>query len=828
MRQLALAWRRLSAGLRRQPGSLWAGLLSALAFVVLLVASLAYERQGELRDAGARAELLARVLEDHASRSIDTVAVSLAALGETMLADSSGRDFGQALGQTLAGLPLLRSVAVLDTQGRVLASTTPGDVGRRIDPARLGPLPAAGRDTLGPFVQGRSLSVLEPGAPPDTPRGVGFVPLVRHVEGRGRSVLVVGLVNPDAMANHQEQTVQGLRTRALLATLDGTLLAATSDVPLPPGTRLPPLPVLQRYLPRIEHDHYIGAGVGRGDQVVAFRAARMRPLVVLVEQSLSDALADWRDLARLMAVVGLATLGVVTLMTVAAERSRRGRELAQALVAAREHEMSIIVSSVQELIFRTDAAGRLLFVNPYWRQLSPLAPDQVLGRPLAELVNERSYAVVQSLFVEERVPGQRRGQLAIGQGEQLRQFECSVTPLHEGGRLVGFAGSAVDITERLAGQARLREQLAFTELLLEMLPLPVSMLDPEGRYLMVNQAWESIMGRRRVDVLGTRARQYLPPNEAAQHDEVDRVLLRDGGHASYEASVKVQSGRRDLAVTKAAVRGPDGQPAGVLVAFLDVTEARSAERAVREARDVAEEASRAKSEFIANISHELRTPLQSIIGFSELGETRGTGAPKLAAMFSAINSAGQRMLALVNDLLDVSKIESAVGTFQLERTDLRPLVRAVLRELQPLLDQRRLHVKEDLGDLPLVAKVDPMRFQQVVRNVMANAIRFSPDGATLHVDGELGDDQQLHLRLRDHGPGIPEGELESIFEAFVQSSRTKDGSGGTGLGLAICRKIVEAHGGRITAEHAPGGGSLFHIVLPARGFAETQPGGSLS
>ena len=309
------------------------------------------------------------------------------------------------------------------------------------------------------------------------------------------------------------------------------------------------------------------------------------------------------------------------------------------------------------------------------------------------------------------------------------------------------------------------------------------------------------------------------------HDEQDRNLLAQGGSLRYDATRRMPDGSlRDLSLTKAVVPGPGGQAAGVLVAFMDVTEARDAERAVREARDAAEEASRAKSEFIANISHELRTPLQSIIGFSELGEMRGRDAPKLAGMFTDIHRAGQRMLALVNDLLDVAKIESTVGTFHLERTDLRPLVREVARELETLLADRRLRLAFDLGDMPLVAKVDPSRFQQVVRNVLANAIRFSPTGQVIELLGQYTVQGEVELCVRDHGPGIPPAELETIFEAFVQSSKTKDGSGGTGLGLAICRKIVEAHGGRIRATNADGGGSAFYIRLPARGFSETLPG----
>jgi signal transduction histidine kinase len=122
-----------------------------------------------------------------------------------------------------------------------------------------------------------------------------------------------------------------------------------------------------------------------------------------------------------------------------------------------------------------------------------------------------------------------------------------------------------------------------------------------------------------------------------------------------------------------------------------------------------------------------------------------------------------------------------------------------------------------------VAKVDPMRFQQVVRNVLANAIKFSPFHGVIELSGETTPAGEIRIGIADQGPGIPADEIERVFEAFVQSSLTKDGSGGTGLGLAICRKIIEAHGGRIHAENRPEGGAVFLIHLPARGAVETAP-----
>ncbi|WP_211100458.1 sensor histidine kinase, partial [Azospirillum brasilense] len=161
-------------------------------------------------------------------------------------------------------------------------------------------------------------------------------------------------------------------------------------------------------------------------------------------------------------------------------------------------------------------------------------------------------------------------------------------------------------------------------------------------------------------------------------------------------------------------------------------------------------------------------------------------------MFTDILAAGQRMLALVNDLLDVAKIESDIGTIHLERTDLRGHIRTVARELGPLVASRRQDLRIDLPQHPLVARADPRRFQQVVRNVLANAIKFSPDGSCIQLRAGMDAEDTICIEVQDQGPGIPPAELERIFDAFAQSSRTRNRSGGTGLGLAICRKIVDA------------------------------------
>jgi hypothetical protein len=169
----------------------------------------------------------------------------------------------------------------------------------------------------------------------------------------------------------------------------------------------------------------------------------------------------------------------------------------------------------------------------------------------------------------------------------------------------------------------------------------------------------------------------------------------------------------------------------------------------------------------------------------------------------------------VNGLLDISKIDGSPDSMALKPGDLAALAAAVVHELSPLAARRALRVRLPEPLPRLAAEMDDFRIQQVIRNLLANAMRFGPEGTAIDIGcADLGA-AGVELWVRDHGPGIPPDELEAIFDAFVQSSRTFDGSGGTGLGLTISRKIIQAHAGRLTAENAEGGGALFRIRVPA-------------
>ncbi len=242
------------------------------------------------------------------------------------------------------------------------------------------------------------------------------------------------------------------------------------------------------------------------------------------------------------------------------------------------------------------------------------------------------------------------------------------------------------------------------------------------------------------------------------------------------------------------------------------------ETSVRKANLLAQEsivASQAKSEFLANMSHELRTPLHSILSFASFGSKQYTKAKpeKLLDYFNRIKKSGQTLLELLDDLLDLAKLESKKAIFTFEPSDLGLLVKSVTNELDTLLSKRNLSIQHEVSKFDGEVTLDVDKIKQVLRNLLSNAIKFSPEGGNIDV-AVCRVASSVRVSVCDQGPGIPQDELEAVFDKFVQSSKTKTGAGGTGLGLAICHEIVTAHKGRIWAENGPEGGAVFSFEIP--------------
>ncbi|MBA4112302.1 MAG: PAS domain-containing sensor histidine kinase [Verminephrobacter sp.] len=783
-------------------------------------------RRTEFQDR-QRLELLASLMEAHASRVFDNTALALESLVKNLTTElTTPAQVEAQLSYRVQGLPFLRSIAIINPQGLVLASTTASDRGGKVDLRRLTSAPITDeRVVIGPWVRGRDLT--DDARKEAAPVHLGYVPMVRLVRlSPTHFVLVVAQINPDALAVYQQQLKETgyAGTQVLLALDSGALLTQVGNDAVAPDSSLKAHPVFQG---QQAHKGTYGPHQTLGSRNLgAWHTSNSQPLVTLVEQPYAATTQQWLTSLRGPLLFMAVAVLLIIFMTHAAWRSALAREIAQRErdeaqneTARREQELSILFKSVQELIFRTDASGTLRFVNARWHAITGQPASRAQGLRLRDAVVPQCRDQVDALFDPHKDTGVRTAQVRMkGADGEVRVLDLSIVPLCDlNGQVRGYAGSASDITALQAAQERLQEHLAFTERVLECNPLPICLTDIRGQFISVNQAWENFMGRSRAEVLGRHNTEFLPEREAQAYEAYSEQLLREGGPVRYEERVRRPDGSmRDVQISKVLLRSQKGQPIGILITKLDITEYLAA-------RDVAEEASRTKSEFVANISHELRTPLQSILGFSELGLVRGRHETTMTSMFGDIHAAGQRMLGLVNDLLDISKIESTVGAFHFERTDVRDLIEDVTTEMELLFGRKRLGLSLKLGRAPLIAKVDPSRFQQVVRNVLSNAVKFSPEDNIIDITAYTPDEHTICIEVRDHGPGIPPAELEAVFDAFVQSSQTRDGSGGTGLGLAICRKIITAHGGRIHASNVPNGGSIFHITLPTAGYTDTMP-----
>jgi len=280
---------------------------------------------------------------------------------------------------------------------------------------------------------------------------------------------------------------------------------------------------------------------------------------------------------------------------------------------------------------------------------------------------------------------------------------------------------------------------------------------------------------------------------------------------------------------------------GLLCMGYDVTERRHAEELLQKtldelekqvvvrthelqiAMEESEQANQAKSEFLANISHELRNPMHQILSYSKFGLDKiHKPKEKLAHYFKQTRKSAERLMVLLNDLLDLSKMESGKMDYTLDYNNVHKIVEEAVLELQLATRNKKLTIS--LVEHPSISTstiCDNYKVGQVVRNLLSNAIKFSPEEKSIEIAFEKYELESsnnsvpaVKVSISDEGVGIPENELNLVFDKFTQSSKTKTGAGGTGLGLAICQEIIEAHNGKIWAENNPEGGTTFSFVLP--------------
>ncbi|WP_420420330.1 PAS domain-containing sensor histidine kinase [Pacificispira sp.] len=351
--------------------------------------------------------------------------------------------------------------------------------------------------------------------------------------------------------------------------------------------------------------------------------------------------------------------------------------------------------------------------------------------------------------------------------------------------------------------------------------------DLDGQFVDVNQ--------QACDALGYSRDELLLMNVADVEASMPAEIVLENWRNSCLGQLIVQEGvhvRKDGTRFPAELRGRivqvDGEPV-VIVCARDVSVLKGAEHSLLEARRQAEAASRAKSDFVANMSHELRTPLNAIIGFSDILKQQHLGPighSRYAEYADDIHRSGQHLLRLVSDILDLSKIEAGQET--LNETEFR-LSEILSDSIAILSDRARrkavtVHLMDGPDDIWL--RADAVKLEQVLINLLTNAVKFSFNGSKVHVTTQFTEDGRLEIAVSDSGPGIEPDRLEQAFESFRRlDAATRMAVEGTGLGLPIARKLCELHGGTIHLESVVGTGTSAIVRMPSeRIVAAPDPG----
>ncbi|MBF0626310.1 MAG: CHASE domain-containing protein, partial [Magnetococcales bacterium] len=343
--------------------------------------------------------------------------------------------------------------------------------------------------------------------------------------------------------------------------------------------------------------------------------------------------------------------------------------------------------------------------------------------------------------------------------------------------------------------------------------------DIEGAWTFLNPAWEQVSGSPIQESLGKSFMAYVHPDDRKRAQDQFQHLILGTQDAFRDEFSGIHRSGQTVWVEVYATRQTheDGSLAGVSGTLRDITLGKQAEDAMRKARDSAESASRSKSEFLANMSHELRTPLNSLLILSRLLTEADNLTPDQMESARVIHTSGLDLLQLINDILDLSKIEAGRMEVLPEALDLTQFRERILHQFQPLAGSRSLTLEVTLApDLPATFVTDGHKLEQILRNLLSNACKFTERGGiSLQIGRPAPDSAMIAFRVADTGIGIPADKHELIFETFRQvDGATSRKYGGTGLGLSISRKLAHLLQGTIGVDSREGQGSVFTLLLP--------------
>jgi PAS domain S-box-containing protein len=512
---------------------------------------------------------------------------------------------------------------------------------------------------------------------------------------------------------------------------------------------------------------------------------------------------------------------------------RFGTTFRESLAALRESEerYRLITDNAVDLISLIDHTGRFLYASPSYQMGLGYAPAKLIDTPAIDYVHPNDH--IRWLTTDNPAATLIRCQHADG---SWRWIEAHGTTVMRQGHVYLLAVGR-DVTERKRMEAELAHNYSLLQAVIEGTPDAVYVKDLQGRHLLINAAGARLLGLTAEEVIGKDDATLFGADSAQQIIETDLRILERGDMETYEERATGHDGTRTYLVTKGPYRDQHGAIIGMIGISRDITERKRAEEALHRLNDeleqrvsertaqlatanhALEQANRAKDGFLSNTSHELRTPLNAIIGFTGT-LLMGLPGPLTAdqeKQLRTIQTSSKHLLSLINDLLDLAKIEAGNVELHLEPLVCQELIQEIIASLRPLVATKGIALESVLPDQAVVVQADRRALSQILINLVNNAIKFTEHGHVRIALHQRQDNRQLRteISVSDTGLGIRPEDQARLFQVFTQvgtpSSRRHEG---TGLGLHLSQKLAELLGGQITVQSEYGKGSTFTLVIP--------------
>jgi PAS domain S-box-containing protein len=504
-----------------------------------------------------------------------------------------------------------------------------------------------------------------------------------------------------------------------------------------------------------------------------------------------------------------------------------------------EEKFRAITENTSDIIVVYDENGLHKYISPSAARTSGVSATDAIGVPVQAILHPDDIDIFMTAFREaQQSPGQSvllpEFRIRNSEGHVL-YHEALITSLPNAPGIKGVIMNARDTTARRLANLALRDSEAQLDTLTNLAPVALVRSDTNGRVIYVNDTFGQIFGRDRDEILGDGWSSAVHPDDLRQVKNEWQHTVVTGSPYVAEYRVLRSDGQVIWVFAQTTpIRGAEGNLTGYIGTLTDITGRKLAEQdtvaatqLAEDAKEQAEQANQAKSDFLSSMSHELRTPMNAILGYSQLLDQDAAGPLNegQTAFVDEILRAGHHMLELIGDVLDLARIESSDVSLNMEFQDPLPLINTCLKMVRASAEQGNIEIRSEFpdGDPPMI-NVDGLRFKQALLNLLSNAVKYNRIDGNVILECGAGANGILHIGVTDTGPGIPDDMHDKVFEPFDRLGAEASTVAGTGIGLTVTKQLIGSMGGTVGFESTLGEGTTFWINLPvANADAEAAP-----